>query len=61
MLFKYTLLELPDLNHLFQTAGTGSPSEYDKLEEIIAPSALITVAHWIMLQTQLLPDHHMGR
>lgn len=52
---KYTLLELPDLNHLFQTAKTGSPSEYDQLEEIIAPSALVIITHWVMVQTQLLP------
>jgi dienelactone hydrolase len=54
---RYSLLEMPDLNHLFQTAETGSTSEYDKLEEIIAPSALITVTHWIMEQTELLPAH----
>ena len=54
---KYTLLEMPNLNHLFQTANTGSTSEYDELEEIIAPSALITVTNWIMVQTELLPDH----
>lgn len=53
---RHRLVELPDLNHLFQTAKTGSPSEYDSLEEIIAPSALISVTHWIMVQTHLLPD-----
>jgi len=57
---NYTLLELPDLNHLFQTAKTGSPSEYDRLEEIIAPSTLITVTHWIMVETRQLPDRAMG-
>ncbi len=53
---QYTLIEMPDLNHLFQTAKTGSPSEYDQLEEIIAPSALMTITHWIMVQTGLLPE-----
>ena len=57
---QYTLLELPDLNHLFQTAGTGAVSEYDQLEEIIAPSALITVTHWLMVQMRLLPEPHIG-
>ena len=57
---NYTLVELPDLNHLFQTAKTGSPSEYDQLEEIIAPSALITVTHWIMVQTRKLPGKAIG-
>jgi len=57
---QYTLLELPNLNHLFQRAQTGSASEYEKLEEIIAPSALITVTHWIMTQTHLLPEYQIG-
>jgi pimeloyl-ACP methyl ester carboxylesterase len=44
---SYVIEELPDLNHLFQTATTGSPSEYAKIEETIAPSVLVLVAKWI--------------
>lgn len=42
-----TTLELPGLNHLFQTAKTGAPTEYGDIEETIAPVALDTVATWI--------------
>ena len=40
--------ELPDLNHLFQTAKTGSPGEYVQIEETIAPLALETITGWIL-------------
>ncbi|HEX8530491.1 MAG TPA: alpha/beta fold hydrolase [Cytophagales bacterium] len=39
--------ELPGLNHLFQTAQTGSPAEYAQIEETIAPAALQPVGDWI--------------
>lgn len=41
-----TTLVLPGLNHLFQTANTGAPAEYAKIEETIAPSALSTIVDW---------------
>jgi len=44
----YTIKELPGLNHLFQTAQTGSPAEYIKIEETIAPSALTVIGDWIL-------------
>lgn len=37
----------PSLNHLFQTSTTGSPSEYEKIEETISPSALKLIGDWI--------------
>jgi uncharacterized protein len=39
--------ELPGLNHLFQTAKTGSPTEYAQIEETISPVALEKMAVWI--------------
>ncbi len=39
--------ELPGLNHLFQTARTGAPSEYAQIEETFAPAALQQVGDWI--------------
>lgn len=39
--------ELPGLNHLFQTAETGSPLEYGKIEETISPLALDTITDWL--------------
>jgi len=40
--------ELPGLNHLFQTARTGAPSEYAVIEETISPVALEKMAGWIL-------------
>jgi fermentation-respiration switch protein FrsA (DUF1100 family) len=42
--------ELPGLNHLFQTAKTGSPTEYAQSEESISPLVLDKVATWILKQ-----------
>jgi len=38
----------PGLNHLFQTAETGSPLEYGKIEETISPPVLDTIVQWII-------------
>jgi fermentation-respiration switch protein FrsA (DUF1100 family) len=42
--------ELPGLNHLFQTAKTGAPTEYAEIEETISPVALEKMAGWILKQ-----------
>ncbi len=42
--------ELPGLNHLFQTATTGSPTEYARIEETMSPVALEKMASWIVKQ-----------
>lgn len=49
---NYTIKEIPNLNHLFQTAQTGSPSEYVKIEETISPVALKIIGDWILEQTK---------
>ena len=41
---------LPGLNHVMQTARTGSPQEFGTIEETIAPLALETVDVWIAKQ-----------
>jgi len=46
-----TVVELPRLNHLFQTAKTGAPSEYSVIEETMAPLALKTISDWIIART----------
>ncbi len=51
----FALGELPDLNHLFQTSKTGSPSEYASIEETFAPSALQIIGDWIVQHTQATP------
>ena len=47
--------ELPDLNHLFQTAATGRVDEYAAIEETVAPVALETVGRWILSVTTKRP------
>jgi hypothetical protein len=42
------VVELAGLNHLFQTAGTGGPAEYARIEETIAPAALNLIADWVV-------------
>ena len=42
--------ELPGLNHLFQTAKTGAPSEYGEIEETMSPVAMEKIASWILKQ-----------
>ena len=46
----YEVDELPGLNHLFQTAKTGSPADYGEIEETISPLALDKIATWILKQ-----------
>jgi pimeloyl-ACP methyl ester carboxylesterase len=46
-----TTKELPGLNHLFQTASTGSPAEYGTIEETFAPAALQLITDWIAQHT----------
>lgn len=48
----FTVKELPGLNHLFQTAETGSPMEYSKIEETMSPDALDTIGNWITEHTR---------
>ena len=52
-----TTTELPGLNHLFQTAKTGSPSEYGRIEETMAPVVLSTVENWIAAREDLTLPH----
>jgi len=42
---------LPGLNHLFQTANTGSVSEYAQIEETFSPAALTVIGDWIAERT----------
>lgn len=43
-----TVEKLPGLNHLFQTARTGAPSEYNEIEETMSPAVMERVAGWIL-------------
>lgn len=46
-----TVVALEGLNHLFQTAETGAPSEYSTIEETFSPNALAVIGNWILKQT----------
>jgi pimeloyl-ACP methyl ester carboxylesterase len=48
----YKVVEIPKLNHLFQTSETGSPTEYSKIEETISPKALKIIGTWILEHTK---------
>jgi len=43
-----TIHELPRLNHLFQTAKTGDPTEYGELGETMSPAALTLICDWLV-------------
>jgi pimeloyl-ACP methyl ester carboxylesterase len=43
--------ELLGLNHLFQHAPTGSPTEYGGIQETFAPEALSAISDWILKHT----------
>lgn len=48
----FTMKKLSNLNHLFQTTETGSPSEYGQLEETFSPKALEEISSWILLKVK---------
>jgi pimeloyl-ACP methyl ester carboxylesterase len=44
---NFKVLEVPGVNHLFQTAGTGSPSEYAGIKETFSPEVLDIIGNWL--------------
>src|SRR5271170_43887 len=44
--------QLPDLNHLFQHAYKGSPSEYAAIDETFSPDALKAVGDWLQARSK---------
>jgi pimeloyl-ACP methyl ester carboxylesterase len=48
--------QLPELNHLFQHAYTGSPSEYAAIEETFSPEALQVIAEWLHSHSKVKSD-----
>jgi pimeloyl-ACP methyl ester carboxylesterase len=40
--------ELPDLNHLFQHAYSGTPIEYAAIEETFSPDAMQIISDWVL-------------
>lgn len=46
----FTIRELSGLNHLFQSCQSGAASEYEQIEETLAPQLLEAVTAWIQLK-----------
>jgi pimeloyl-ACP methyl ester carboxylesterase len=42
-----TIVEMPGLNHFFQHAQTGLPSEMSGIEETLAPEVMATIIPWL--------------
>lgn len=49
---KVTTKILPDMNHLFQECKTGSPNEYEKIEQTFSPIALDAISSWTLSQVK---------
>ena len=47
----FRVVELPRLNHFFQTCETGSIAEYEQIEETLSPTVLNLIAAWIQERT----------
>ena len=45
---NFEIIEFESLNHLFQTAKTGSPAEYGQIEETFSPKVLDKMSSWIL-------------
>jgi pimeloyl-ACP methyl ester carboxylesterase len=43
-----TIVELPNINHMFQTAKIGTPAESASIEETISPVALKEIDDWVV-------------
>ena len=44
----YKIVSFKGLNHLFQKAKTGNPSEYATIEETFNPKAMNEIGEWIL-------------
>ena len=49
---EYDVIEIPGLNHLFQTCIVCNPAEYIVLEESFSPRALDTMENWLRENVQ---------
>ncbi len=49
---NYKIIEMPELNHLFQHSKTGAPIEYGNIEETFSEDAMKVIADWILEVTK---------
>lgn len=52
-----TIRRLAGLNHLFQTAQSGGPDEYAKIDETISPTVLSLITGWISEHARVAARH----
>jgi hypothetical protein len=45
---NFKIMEIPGVNHLFQTCKTGAVTEYAEIEETISPAVLEILKDWIV-------------
>lgn len=45
---NFKIVELENLNHLFQECNTGNMNEYKDIEQTISPIALKEISTWIL-------------
>ncbi len=45
---NYKIIELENLNHLFQECATGDINEYKDIEQTMSPIALKEISNWIL-------------
>lgn len=57
----FEIVEIEGLNHLFQTAGTGSPNEYAQIDETFAPAALDVIGDWILARVTGSPTRNSAQ
>lgn len=43
----WEVIEVPNLNHLFQTSRTGAPKEYGEIPETFSPQVMIMMRDWL--------------
>jgi len=58
---NFEVIEFHGLNHLFQTAKTGSIAEYAEIEETMSPAVMEKISSWVLKQGEpsaLPPDKH---
>ena len=48
----YTFIEVPYVNHMFQSCKTGAMAEYSASEEAISPIVVNMVSDWITSRTK---------
>ena len=46
---KIDVRTFPELNHLFQHATTGLPSEYGMIAETLAPEVMLAIKQWVLV------------